>query len=264
MKPYLLVPLIAAALSVFPASASILMLDFGPTTAAGADLTNSPYHTVAGGGFTDGSWNKVEKADVSALTWSGGGIATGVSVNLGVAPGTGTPTVVNYATAPNSSSALGTLWSSGGGVYAATSVGRDGIFGVSGQSMGIQVAGLAAGIYEIFVVGRNTNTSNTIANSYVGAGVAGENFDFSGLTPISINYTSLTSTAAWIEGVNYSRHTITLAAGEALNIATQGTDGDSQFRGFMNSIQIVQQVPEPSVAMLSGALLLPLLRRKRA
>ncbi|WAC18823.1 hypothetical protein OVA24_16455 [Luteolibacter sp. SL250] len=263
MNTHILVPLIAS-LSAISASGSILMLDFGPTTAAGADLTNSPYHTVAGGGFTDGSWNKIEKADVSSLTWSGGGTATGVSVNLGVAPGSGTPTVVNYATAPNSSSALGTLWPSGGGIYAATSVGRDGIFGVANQSLGIQITGLAAGIYEIFVVGRNTNTGSTIANSYVGAGVAGENFDFSGLTPISINYTAATSTAAWIEGVNYSKHTITLAAGQALNIATQGTDADSQFRGFMNSIQIVQQVPEPSAALLSGALLLPLLRRRRA
>ncbi|MBX3740203.1 MAG: hypothetical protein KF712_04385 [Akkermansiaceae bacterium] len=262
MKSYLLASLVAA-LSAIPASGSILMLDFGPTVVAGADRLNSPYHTVAGAGFTDTSWNTIEKVDVSSLSWSNGGSATGVTVNLGVAPATGTPTVVNYATAPNSSSALGTLWPSGGGIYAATSVGRDGIFGVSGQSLGIQVTGLAAGIYEIFIVGRNTNTSTTIANSYVGAGVEGQNFDFSGLTPVTINYSNLTNTTAWIEGVNYSKHTITLAAGQALNIATQGTDTDSQFRGFMNSIQIVQQVPEPSAAMLSGALLLPLLRRRR-
>ncbi|RYD37106.1 MAG: PEP-CTERM sorting domain-containing protein [Verrucomicrobiaceae bacterium] len=263
MKTHILVPLIAA-LSVIPASASILMLDFGPTGVSGASLTNSPYHTVAGTGFTDGTWNQVERTDVSSLTYSNGTVATGVAVNIGVAPGTVTPTVVNYATQPGSSSALGTLWPTAGGIYASPSVGRDGIFGVSGQSLGIQVTGLAAGIYEIFVVGRNTNTSNTIANSYVATGVVGENFDFAGLTPVSITYTSLTNTAAWIEGVNYSKHTITLAAGQALNIATQGTDNDSQFRGFMNSIQIVQQVPEPSVAVLSGALLVPLLRRRRA
>lgn len=263
MKSYLLASLVAA-LSAIPASGSILMLDFGPTTVSGADQLNSPYHTVAGAGFTDTSWNKIEKTDVSSLSWSNGAVATGVTVNIGVAPETVTPTVVNYATTPNSSSALGTLWPSGGGIYAGTSVGRDGIFGVAGQSLGIQVTGLAAGIYEIFVVGRNTNTGNTIANSFVGAGVAGENFDFSGLTPISISYTGATSTAAWVEGVNYSKHTITLAAGQALNIATQGTDTDSQKRGFMNSIQIVQQIPEPSTAVLSGALLLPLLRRRRA
>jgi hypothetical protein len=262
MKSHLLASLVAA-LSALSASGSILMLDFGPTNASGTDLTNSPYHTVAGGGFTDASWNKIEKADVSSLTWSDGTTATGVSINLGVAPASGTPTVVNYATAPNSSAGLGGVV--GGGIYASTSVGRDGIFGIASQSLGIQITGLAAGIYEIFVVGRNTNISDSIANSYVGAGLAGENFDFSGLTPISINYSNLTSTAAWINGVNYSKHTITLTAGQALNIATQGTDSGSQFRGFMNSIQIVQQVPEPSAAMLAAALLLPLsLRRRRA
>lgn len=261
MKSHLLASLVAA-LSAIPASGSILMLDFGPTSPDGTHLTNSPYHTVAGAGFTDTSWNKIEKVDVSSLTWSDGSTATGVTVNLGAAPATGTPTVVNYATQPATSSGLGTVVTAG--IYAGTSVGRDGIFGAAGQSLGIQVTGLAAGVYEIFIIGRNTNLSDSVTRSYIGAGVAGDNFDFSTLTPITINYTNLTSTAAWTEGVNYSKHTITLAAGEALNIATQGTDAANQFRGFMNSIQIVQQVPEPSTALLSGALLLPLLRRRRA
>ena len=252
--------LISSALS---AGGSILMLDFGSTEVTGDTRLNSPYHTAAGAGFTDVGWNRVERADVSTgLVYSNGTAATGITMNLGVAPASGATTLVALGSVPGSSSGLGTVVSTG--IYASPSVGRDGIFGVAGQSLGVQVTGLAPGIYEIFIIGRNTNISNSIAKSYVGTGVAGVDFDFSGLTPVTINYTNLTSTSSWIEGVNYSRHTITLGAGDGLNIATQGTDSDSQFRGFLNSIQIVQQVPEPSTAAFLSTLLLFALRRGRA
>jgi len=244
------------------AGASILMLDFGPTVATDAARLNSPYHTAAGSGFTGSSWNLIERTDVlSGLVYADGTAANGVTVNLGVAPATGTPTVVALGSTPGSSAALGTVVSTG--IYASPSVGRDGIFGTANQSMGVQVSGLAPGIYEIFIIGRNTNISSSTAVSYVGTGVTGVDFDFSGLTPFTINYTNLTSTSSWVEGANYSRHTITLAAGESLNIATQGTDSASQFRGFLNSIQIVPQVPEPSTAASLSPLVLLVLRRRR-
>ncbi|HVJ45626.1 MAG TPA: hypothetical protein VM511_04510 [Luteolibacter sp.] len=259
MKSYLLVPLIVA-VSALSSSGSILMLDFGATdvTLTPAMLTNSPYHTAAGAGFTDTSWNMVQTADVSVLKYSDGTAATGVSVNLGVAPNGST--TVNLATQPSTSSTLGTVINTG--IYAAGSVGRDGVFGsTAGHSLGIQVTGLTAGTYDIYVVGRNTNNADTTASSYAFAGTAG-NFDFSGGTPITISYVFLTEKNAWMNGVNYSRHTVVVPDGGALNIATTGGAG-AETRGFMNSIQIVQQVPEPAVA----ALLIPgllVLRRRRA
>ena len=241
-------------------SGSILMLDFGPTdvTLTPAMLTNSPYHTVAGAGFTDTSWNMVQTADVSSLTYSDGTAATGVTVNLGVAPNGST--TVNLATAPPNSNALGGVVKNG--VYGDGSVGRDGIFGINGQgqSLGIQVTGLKAGTYDIYIVGRNTNISDSVAKSYAVTGAAGVNFDFSGPTPVTINYSNLTPTASWQDGVNYSHHTVVVAEGSALNIATQGSGVEN--RGFLNSIQIVQQIPEPAVAVLLIPGLLAMRRRR--
>ncbi|WAC18817.1 hypothetical protein OVA24_16425 [Luteolibacter sp. SL250] len=258
MKPHFLAPL-AAMLSMVPASGSTLMLDFGPTAVTGTSLTNSPYHTVAGAGFTDSSWNQITTADLPSAIFSNGDAAAGITLNLGAAPQDST--VVNYATQPSNSNALGNAMGSNN-IYTSPSVGRDGIFGLYAQSLGLQVTGLSAGIYEIFIIGRNTNISSSVVHSYAGVGTAGQNFDFSGLTPVTINYTNLTSTAAWIEGTNYTKHTVTVGEGQALNIATQGTGVEN--RGFMNAIQIVRQVPEPSVAVFAGGVLLPLLRRKRA
>jgi len=258
MKSYLLVPLIVA-VSALSSSGSILMLDFGATdvTLTPAMLTNSPYHTAAGAGFTDTSWNMVQTADVSVLKYSDGTAATGVSVNLGVAPNGST--TVNLATQPSTSSTLGTVINTG--IYAAGSVGRDGVFGsTAGHSLGIQVTGLTAGTYDIYIVGRNTNISDSVAKSYAVTGAAGVNFDFSGPTPVTINYSNLTPTASWQDGVNYSHHTVVVAEGSALNIATQGSGVEN--RGFLNSIQIVQQIPEPAVAVLLIPGLLAMRRRR--
>jgi hypothetical protein len=47
------------------AQAQVLLLDFGPTAASGASLSNSPYHTVNPGAGT--SWNTLGVADSSTL-----------------------------------------------------------------------------------------------------------------------------------------------------------------------------------------------------
>ena len=69
------------------------MLDFGSTEVTGDTRLNSPYHTAAGAGFTDVGWNRVERADIpTGLVYSNGTAATGVTVNLGVAPASGATT----------------------------------------------------------------------------------------------------------------------------------------------------------------------------
>lgn len=250
------------------------MLDFGPTTVTGADLTRSPYHTVAGGGFTDTIWNKVEGAPVadvtSGLLYSNNTAATGVALNFGIGV---TSTLVNLATQPTTgNNALGSTVNTG--IYSGTSVGKDAIFSGTGtevRNLGLQVTGLAAGIYEVYMVTRNTNTNIGYSfTSFAGAGTAGSNFDYvndAGYTSATLTYVNAAAApTTWIEdgntNENYVKLTVTLAAGQALNLAVQG-DGTNQTRGFLNAVQIVA-VPEPSSALLAFAALIPVtFRRKR-
>lgn len=58
---------------------------------------------------------------------------------------------------------------------------------------------------------------------------------------------------------------ISITAGEYLNVASYGGTGEG--RGFLNSVQIVSAIPEPSTyAALAGtgALLLAFMRRRPA
>ncbi len=259
----------ALALSV-TVSAQVLMLDFGPTAATGASLTNSAYHTAHGSFSSNTTWNTIQTADVnSGLFWSGGTAATGVSVNLGATTDAGI-TLIGLANVPSGNSALGTAIT--GGVYANSSVGKDGIFtGASGnsRSVGLQIGGLAAGTYDIYVTGRNTNISAAhVQNFYAGASASGD-FDYAGYSTKGLSFGNLATsqTASWSEDANYVKLTVTLTSGEFLNIASIGGTGEA--RGFLNAIQIVNTsaVPEPGTfALLAGLLGLgtaAALRRRR-
>lgn len=239
------------------AGATTLMLNFrnsgGPT---GANLTNSPLHT-ADSGFTDTAWNNLSVGDVGAgsLIWADGTTATGVALDLGTITDITASTVVDLTSTPSNSNNLGSATDTG--IYAGDSVGTGAIFNGSSSTpnrgLGFQITGLDAGIYEVYVSGRNTNapTGFPIENSFsLGAGTAGSSFDYSGYDNASITYTSTTdATSAWVEGDNYVKYTVTLAAGETLDLAAYGSA-----RGFINSVQITT-VPEPGTyAFLAGLL----------
>lgn len=259
---------------------AVLMIDFGPTTVLEADATNSPYHT-ANPSFTDKIWNKVETADVSSLLYSDGTTATGVAINVGaIADYTPANAEVDLDLTPSGNSALGTRTNSG--IYADTSVGKDGIFNGSGTAtagVGVQVKGLAAGVYDIYIAARNTNAGpeNSDGDSYgytayAGAGTPDENFQFKAYTSASVEFSNkLGQTAAWVQNglsdANYFKLTVELSESEALNIAVIGfdntlTSSSSETRGFLNALQIVQ-VPEPGALSLLGLGLLGLPRRTR-
>lgn len=261
MKPKSVTPFLALftlGLTV-SAHAEVLMLDFGPTASTGATL-NSPYHTVAGVGFTGGAWNTVALADVgSGLLFSDGTAATGISVNLGSA----TSSTINLSAQPATSSALGSTTNTG--VYAGNSVGTDGIFSgnaSSNQRVGLQIGGLAAGTYDVYITARNTNTatnSATYTQSLFAGTSASGNFDYTGIGYSSsvLTYTNPTAssiyTDAWGEGQNYAKLSITLTAGQFLNLAVAGGGADT--RGFLNSVQIVgTSIPEPSAYAALGGL----------
>ncbi|WP_269542111.1 PEP-CTERM sorting domain-containing protein [Cerasicoccus fimbriatus] len=257
------------------AQAQTLMLNFrssgGPT---GANLTNSPLHTSEPS-FTDTSWNNISNSDVgSGLLYADGTAATGVAFDLGIA-NLDVSTTVDLATTPTSANNLGLQANTG--VYEGNSVGTGGIFSGSGpdrNQIGLQVTGLAAGTYEIYITGRNTNGQSTgelLYSYYAGTGVAGSNFDFSGYDSSSVSFMGSDQTAAWVDGGNYGKITITLAAGEALNIVSNGdggkATGSSSFgtanRGFLNSVQI-SMIPEPQTwALIIGLVSLGVLALRR-
>ncbi|AHF92329.1 glycosyltransferase family 1 [Opitutaceae bacterium TAV5] len=267
MKRKILLPACVSVLLVLtPAIASaqaVLQLDFGPTVATGdAALTNSPWHTVSNS-TSDKTWNTVGWTDIAAggLKWSDGTTAARISLSLGG----NTASTKNIYLSGNSnypgeasrlSGALGTATASG--VYSGTSVATDGIYVGSSsgtRSVGFQLAGLAAGTYDIYITARNTNLSGSqTQNLYVGtSSVASDNFNFTNYATESLTFSSNTvSTTAWVEAgkgeaANYVKFTVTLSSGDILNIASQ-----SSVRGFLNSVQIVA-VPEPAtVALLAG------------
>lgn len=287
-------PLLFAALaaSALTASAQVLMFDFGPTTTTAT--TNSPYHT-ANNSFTDGSWNQIGTADPGSLVYSNGATATGISLNLGGSASNATLGTIALATQPSNSSALNSNGATAttAGVYAGTSVGKDGIFHANAAlssparnvgSVGLQISGLAAGTYDIYLTGRNTNLTSSsfsggtfqLITGYAGASGSSGDFAFGSYASGSNTFTSVGgSTAAWVAGENYIKLTVTLGANEFLNIATSGagsTGGGTTIdqRGFLNSLQIVPvaAIPEPSsCAVVAGALAVSaasLRRRRRA
>lgn len=251
-------------------SAATLMLDFGPTTVTGADRTQSPYHAVTPG-FTDTTWNQVQTlAITSGLLYSDGTSATGVSVSVGRSSSLAWQTLT-FAGAPNSAT-LGTGTNTG--VFAGTSAGKDAInYGASASTntvVGVSVGGLAAGTYDVYIVGYNTNKTAAEAADmgfWALATPGTANLDTTSYlsSPQAVSTNSVTS--SWIAGSNYVKLSVTLAANEYLTIFSHGTTGD-ELRGFLNSVQIVSvsPIPEPSSAALligcAGLALAALVRRR--
>jgi hypothetical protein len=245
------------------ASASILMFDFGPTPSPQqSGLDNSPYHSVYP--VTGTVWNPVQTADIApgALKYADGttaaliGLATGFST---------TSTTINPATStPGNTLAGGASYTEG--IYeGVTPPSRSALFNTTANSnLGVQITGLAAGIYEVFIHSRNTNSSQTYTQTnYVGAGNSGA-FDFSTYASQVISYTSTGSTASWVAegaaGENYTRFQVTITAGQAINIGIVG-QGDNH-RGFINTLQIAP-IPEPSQSLLIFVSLLPVFCHRR-
>lgn len=263
------------------ASAQVLMLNFRSSSIpSGGNLTNSPYNTE-NPGFSDTTWNNVSNSDVaSGLLWADGTSATGIGFDLGVANRAlngAAGTTVDLTTSVTTANDLGS--NTNIDVYLGNSVGTGGIYSGTTSSrlqVGLQVTGLDAGIYEVYVTGRNTNAgtgSDLPYTYYASSGVAGANFDYSGYDSASLSFIGVnSSSSAWVEtgntGANYAKFTISLSAGEALNIVSDGDGGTTSSgaanRGFLNSVQIVA-VPEPQTitVMLGGlAFGFVLIRRK--
>lgn len=235
----------AAALSLvsllFPlaASATMLMLDFGPTVATGSSQTNSPYHSV-NASFKDTYWNTIGLSNINTgLVYSDGTPAKGVSVTLGSSIQS---SVIDFTETPANSLELGATINTG--VFAGTSVGKDGIFTSSkppcNNLVGIKVSGLPAGRYHVYVVG--LNTSNAVSRqspsaffAFAAAGVT--TFDTDGVTPSETTLFKPEALEQWIEGENFAQIAVEVKEAEELILIADGTGLED--RGFLNAVQIV-------------------------
>ncbi len=240
--------------------ADVIMFDFGSTTVTGSARTNSPYHT-ANGDFTDLTWNWQDRAKntYTNFKWSDNTDAVGVSTRV-FKGGTAASSVAwdGWSTS-YSGTAVNT------GIYASTSVGADGSMMntpfTNERSIGFQASGLAAGQYEVYIVGRNTDyiTEEYTLNYYVGAGASQAGFDFASYDSASVTFAANATdkTSDWVfdanesSASNYVKLSVTVTAENPyLNIGSLGNG----VNGAFNAIQIVA-IPEPSsLALMAGAI----------
>ncbi len=62
----------------------------------------------------------------------------------------------------------------------------------------------------------------------------------------------------------YNAATVTISAGQSIFLAVDGPSAGSEKRGFLNSLEIVQAVPEPSMfSLAAGGLVLAFQGRRR-
>lgn len=261
--------LLAALISLGSASlsATVLMFDFGTAVATGADLTNSPLHSAAGS-FTDTSWNTINSTSTGAKTgfvYSDGTAATGVSLYVGRS--SNNPwTTLTFAGGPTNITSTSNPASLDGVFTNSTSIGRDGHYAAyaSGTGdpaltriMGVSVAGLGAGTYELYLVGLNPGIAMSTAAGmgFWAVELAGTaNYDATALVTGSPQATSTNSvSASWVEGSNYAKLTFTKTSADSFLTFLAVGQTAAETRGFINSIQIVA-VPEPASASLLMAL----------
>lgn len=241
-------------------SAAVLMLDLGSVAVTPSDETNSPLH-AADVAFTDTSWNSISTSigAKTGLVYADGSSADGVSVYVGRS--SNTPwTTLTFAGGPTN---VTTGTNPGGldGVFSSTSsIGRDGHYAAyaSGTGdpaltrlMGVSIGGLAAGTYEIFLVGLNPQLalSNEAAVGFWAVELGSTaNYDATALVGGGAQAVSTNSfSSSWVEGDNYAKLTFTLNSSDSfLTLISLGlTDADQ--RGYLNAIQIVA-IPEPANA----------------
>lgn len=275
----LLLTIGAMGLMAVPSYAASLLIDFGTGggngVATGADAQKSPGYLSHLG---ETSYNYGNAVTLSSLVYGDGSAATGITVKLAAESTIGNNTI-NFATGPNIdfSGVSGSAVTDVNSVYSGNSPAKQGAFRISSNgsnnsAMGVSITGLAAGTYNIFMTGRNTNAgANATPSDFFLSTVDGgmpNTYLFAGTGNTTQQTASATHTAASLNGTSFTagvthvEFTVTLTENQTLLLATEGTGSD--LRGFINSLEIVQ-VPEPSAALLSfGTLGLLAFRRRRS
>ncbi|WP_309381344.1 PEP-CTERM sorting domain-containing protein [Cerasicoccus frondis] len=260
MKHKFITAPLTLALCATSLTAQVLMFNFGSTAVPGGEAGDSPYHTE-NPTFSGTSWNELGNSDSSSLIYADGTSATGIALDLGRSNPLNSGSTVDFTTNPSSTNTL----SDDGGVYSLTTM-RSTIWtgnnNVDDNWVAGQITGLAAGQYEILIWGNNGNVNlgDTEMAVYVTSGSAASTFDFDGLGSSAL---SNSNNSSWTDGVSYSKATITIASGESIYFAVDGTKTPSFNRGFLSGVQVAS-IPEPGAyALILGACVLGLLALRR-
>jgi hypothetical protein len=264
------------------ASAQSVLLNFG--NPAGSTAVTSPYlaldpgHSLGTISASDTSWNWIKTSVVgdTALNYGAGTAASGLSLTVG--QGATNATSISYSTPIGN---LGLAGSGGavagqqnllgaGSIYgnntSSTAPGRRAFYGAgngaAGDPIGLRLDGLSAGIYYVYVMGRNVNSdaASVPMNIFATTGASAGTFNFSSLTPnveANTGYASATYSGQYTTfqaGENYVSLTLTVNTGDSLFLAIEGSTA-AETRGFMNMVEIVP-APEPGTsAMLAMGVL---------
>jgi len=233
----------------------VLMFDFGGLVPTGA-TSNSPYHT-ANPGFSGSSWNVITNTtDLNnlSLSYADGSTASGITLSIGwssqaytVRMASNIDTTVRQVTGSTVVS----------GVFAGNSVGKDFFIVGSGNAennaLALRIGGLAAGSYDLYLTGINTSAvlGATPMSFFASSSLTDSTFAYNNVTWDDSAMVTNDQTATWQEGKNYAVLHLTVSAGEDVTLLASGANVNSQWRGILNSLEIVA-VPEPSVGILFG------------
>lgn len=194
------------------------------------------------------NWNEVVSVDIgSGLVYSDGTAATGVTLDVGKGD------TIDWSL---DLKGYGAVDATAPAIYQ-TLLMSDWNYTSNGDSLGVRVAGLAAGEYEVYAILREPNTDGWARTYDVGIGLNGSALGDAGMTTSSIALDTVPDgTPAWTAGMNYVMTTVTV--GSLTDAVTVITDNTNHDYGTLAGVQIVA-IPEPGtlglIAAFGGGLL---------
>ncbi len=218
-----------------PLRADSLLLDFGPVLTEEADSRLSPAHMIEEIDYS--IWNTLE-GDSSNLVFANGDAAPSVSIDVGLS-------VAGISSIDFSREAIsGELGVDiNTGVYARSSPIKDGIYGELGDGavVGLQIRGLPAGAYKVFIHGRNTNsTHDTPMRFFLKVAPPSEIVSFSNDDIYALVDNSVPANKHdFVEGDNFAVLSAVVREGQSLFLAAEGTGIET--RGFFNIVEIIPE-----------------------
>tara|TARA_R100000027_G_scaffold67737_2_gene68328 strand:+ start:989 stop:3772 length:2784 start_codon:yes stop_codon:yes gene_type:complete len=224
---------------IAPLPAQSVLLDLGPEASTGSvEGFKSPAQQFSSASVGE-VWNFVEPTSSGApLSGSKGETLGELVLTYGVETSSDSQ-IIDFTETPNGSSALGAA--AGAGVYPSGGPSVDGVFhtvGSDSRGVGLRIDGLAAGRYEIYLTGKNTNASTAMAmRLYAAAGTTDSSFYFGSSSSVEVGNALV---SRWLGAKNFGRFEVDLTAGESLYLVAAGVGSGLEGRGFLNTAEIIR------------------------